>query len=542
MKKVLSVLLCVPMCFIAFSQVAEDDDIIVGFNSSGNLAIGKSIDINNPNASKQDVIESPTEEWLDGGSPSTALKASLVTSSNELYEKLNLNVNLQGEVKLPVIGGGRSEFDMKTEIENDYSDNNLYYVIHAYNDFGRQGLKNPKLKGPFQRLIDENKYEDFIRAAGTHFVIRQRRASTIYALITISKLNSITKRALSLNYNNSLNINIQKLADLSGKQTYEYKNLIKTAYKFGSVKLEFYLSGTEGLSKLASGFPQSPDDLPSLVKALSNAASSVLRENSTPIEYHLASFAMFDLRVPVFEKEKVECLSKITNRKLVIRSYLNKARKIVLDQPRSDFTNYYQNKIATLTNAMKEINRFENDCKVKGNCCENLKNIEPIIWLEDIVTINSKYVVADYVPIYKNDGSKVGKIIKSLKLVVEGQILNNEYYCCIDGFYLDSNLDPVKTNLKMADNSNPALSETEIVGAFQQRQYVYIIDIINIDYMSSTSLGVLYDNGNLDKSLMTIDKLRRNDYFVEVTSKDQLKNYVYLGAFDFNNIKTLILE
>ncbi|MDF7815727.1 hypothetical protein [Hymenobacter sp. YC55] len=527
-------------CITSMPCRAQDDDIIVSFVPSGNLSIGKSIDINNPNATKQDVLATGELEWLDGGSTYTALKASLVSNTNELHEKMNLNANMKGEVKLPVIGGGKTEYDLKHQIEKDYNDNNLYYVIEAHNDFGRQELKGVKLKKEFQNLLDSHKYDEFISFAGTHFVKRQRRASVIYALITISKLSSITKKSLDLTYNNSTNINISKVADVSGEQTLQFKRFISTANKMASVKLEYYSSGTAGLSKLTGAFPQSPDDLVSILKALSQATESVTRDNSKPIEYHLVSFHAYGLSLPPFDRDKNECLSKLTDRRLIIGSYLNKVQKTLASPVNSNFKNYYSKKHEYLNLALKAINRIEKDCKTKNICCQSTDKDESIIWLEDIVTVNKTYVVPDYIAVYNSDGIKAGKIIKSLTLLVEGTIENDEYYSSMNSYYLDDGFNPVKTNVKLVGNTNPSLSNpADKEGYFLKRDFVYIVDITNIDYEYNSNSQVIYNNVNLDKSQAAVNSFRNKNYFIEVQSRDNLKHYVDLGLFNFNTVQTL---
>lgn len=528
------------LLFVSLSCFAQDDDLVVKFNPSGNLSIGRSIDVNNPGSGKQEAITYNKIIWPDGGSVFTSLKASLATSIDELYQKLNLDFNTQGEVKLPVVGGGKAEFDLKYEVEHNYTDNNLYYVIQAYNDFGRQVLDGISIKSEFKRLLDDKKYDQFIRAAGTHFVERQRRASTIYAVITISKLNTMTKKSLNLTYKTSMNLNINKVVELTAQQTLQFKNFIKTASQLASVKIDYYSSGTEGLSKLANIFPQSPDDLSIILKAISDATATATKDNSTPIEYQLTSFHAYGLNVPTFDKNKSECLSKYINKKIIINSYLTKLRQIAVDYVGSTFNTYYLGKIDKLTTILNSIERLEKECKENGNCCQQDIKIEPITWLEDMVIIQNTRVVPDYVDVYNASGSKVGRLIKSIKLVVEGDIQNDEHYCCMGGYYLNDNLDPVKIDLKFIGNTNPSVSDAERDGDFSKRQFVYIIDMANIDYESNANGSVVYNNTNLDRSQSVVDRLRRNNYFIESASRDYLKYYVDVRAFDFTNIRTFI--
>jgi DNA-directed RNA polymerase subunit F len=525
---------------IPLYATGQNDDIIVRFYPSGNLSIGQSIDINNPNATKQDAITYQSLSWLDGGSPDTRMKASLATNMDELYQKLNLDYNIQGEVKIPVIGGGKAEFDLKYEVEKEFTDNNLYYVIQAYNDFGRQGLQGVDLKANLKQLLNQNKFPEFIRQAGTHYVVRQRRASNIYALISISRLNKMTKKSLSLMYNSNVNINISDVAELSEQQKLQFKNLIKTSNKLASVKIEYYASGTSGLSKLSGIFPQSPDDLTSILTALSAATASVTQENSTPIEYHLASFHPFGLNLPAFDQEKSSCLSKLTNKKLTINFYLNKIQNITVNHINSEFKNYYLKKMESLTNMLKIVQEKEKSCIENGNCCQNDSAIESVQWLEDLITVDASFVVPEYADAYKSDGSKVGKILKSLRLVVEGNIENDEYYCCMRGYFLDNNLNPIKTDLRYVSNTNPTLSDTTKEEHFVSRDFLYVIDLVNIDFEYNTRSQILYNSDNLKKIQDVIEKLRRNNYFIEATSRDNLRSYFDIGAFDFNDVKTFI--
>jgi hypothetical protein len=154
------------------------EDIGQGFNSDTGLAVGTALDFDPPTGDAPQEADS----YLD-----------LVTSHEELMDKIHMSAQLEGRYGFAASAGGKVDFAKST----DYNSSSTFMVakLELSNDVSRG--RNFHLKPELQHILDANQIDVFSTAFGDSFVRAHYNGGEFYAVMRITSVDSKTEAKLA---------------------------------------------------------------------------------------------------------------------------------------------------------------------------------------------------------------------------------------------------------------------------------------------------------------------------------------------------------
>lgn len=252
------------------------------------LSLGGNVDMNFPFQKKERCLDAESMDWtqINDGALRLTLKSELVQSRQELMRNLNVDAKLSAKAKFEVLGGS-AEYEHKLTKNFQGSNDSLNYLVQAYYDFGEKEARGLRLKPKFQQMVDEKRFDEFVAACGTHFVISTRQNVMVNMLITIKNLNSTEIKKVSNRFSASV-----QYGPISGDATASIASDFKFAQNYGQVDLTIDSIG--GDPRVFNGFGNTRDIDRALI-LLEKFLGGVRKETSAPTRYTLLSFESFGL-------------------------------------------------------------------------------------------------------------------------------------------------------------------------------------------------------------------------------------------------------
>jgi hypothetical protein len=252
-----------------------------GYHQDSALALGVGFNPSDLSVAKPRCIEYDEFEPLDGkGSPESNVDITYIASQKDLYTKVGFSAEVSAQTSFAKGSAKTSFLD-----EYEFHEDNKHFAILAYSDHGRWGLKNPRLKPQFQKLIDDGKHEEFARRCGTHYVFEDGRNSKVFAIYTVHNVNSAHEQRLGVSYDVAVTY-----AD--GKSKGQYNNDFKELLKSNEASLRVFAIGGQGITELKDVVINHLD-IDAVKKTLRDYVSTMTAENGVPTRFKAASMDAF---------------------------------------------------------------------------------------------------------------------------------------------------------------------------------------------------------------------------------------------------------
>lgn len=362
---------------VTLCSPAAKADIIFDYTKGSPVSLGRSIDIRLPTETKRDCLDKNDWVWVESepaapGAPSGVQSVSVMSEYIEdyrdLFDKLHINASYKGSatIKKAITVGSEGDIDWSSEFTGSYSD--ISYVLMAQYDFGSRRIKVPALQLPYQQLISEKRYEEFIQICGTHFAVSEERWAHAAIVVNISKLDESMKRRLQIDYKSKADI--VKIG--SGEFALKAEKEIRSTRRFNIENIKFVADGGDStkLSKLASATEAA--DLKLALSAMEEYMTGIARETSAVKSYRMASFEIFGLEVPsssdVASFMEAVYLSGLRYQKMT-ESIRERLREAVREPERTvRLREVYERDLYTITSQKAALDQLAVSCVKQGLC------------------------------------------------------------------------------------------------------------------------------------------------------------------------------
>lgn len=214
------------------------DAAIYGYHPESRLYLGGGFNPYLPANGYIRCIEHNGEEAVDTqGAASSDINISLVTSREDLYQKINFSASMAGSYG--VFSGGGS---IRIEDERAFHSDSLTWIILFKTDYGRFVLKNPRLKKAYTKVSDQELYQ----SCGSEIVTEQRKSVLVYALLTVNHLSESRRREMEASFSASASSGIW-----SAKMDSQYKSILQTAMAANNITVRVNAIGGRGITDLS---------------------------------------------------------------------------------------------------------------------------------------------------------------------------------------------------------------------------------------------------------------------------------------------------
>lgn len=377
------------------------------YHPSSLLSLAKGIDPSNPYQLKLQCIDHDGFEDLDGnGAIKTFYTLTLIKSRKDLYELLNISTSLSARYKF--FAGGNSSGSYSFEDEKIFHSDSLTWVIIASSDFGRRGLKNPRINQSAKEILQLSGIRNFEDRCGLEVVLEERRMASIALMFTVSNISESNKKNIEASFKSNVGV----ISSLSLANSSNYEKFYKYAEAIGKITIKFFAIGGRGLSDLAGLAVHDPYDLQAIQDALGFYMKGINKQTSASVEYITASYDIFNIvgmiKIPNLYQDFI--LSEYFFKYMQIESEIRRINNILNNengskpQPISltesnELTTLYRERVDILFSLTKDAQKCNNDplqCKLPD---VNVKNID---WLKyekneqiDSNSSNDKFILCE---------------------------------------------------------------------------------------------------------------------------------------------------
>jgi hypothetical protein len=428
--------------------------------------------------------------------------------------------------------------DLKIEDITDADERTISILIRATSEQGRLGLKKRNLKPEFQQLIDSGNNEVFIQKCGTHFVSLENRGNDVYILVNIKGLNSAMKKKLITDYRSGADFSIEDALSVNSKTSLSYKNFIDRASKFGKIEIHYNAVGTGGVNVLESLVKNlNPNNLDSILSALSEAIKTATKENAAPLRYHIAPMSIFGLKTPPFDNKKFEFISRLYKKLLVLNTRIRDIERLK-DSRIQEFAYYYSAKLKEYQYQRQNLIAQLEGCANNGNC--NLPEPEmddTIIFPEDMLHDVTIEITSYYRDAVNSDGKKVGQLLDNVSFRCVGSMDHADYFSNMQFGYLDK-----ENEIKLISFDNPlgTISLSQPIfreDSIQTKRFQVVIDSKSVRYNNFHANGeVLYSPEAAKAAQDLLESINNKSYVIFLRTTDGLKIANDLGFANLSQI------
>ncbi len=259
---------------------------VYNYYPESTMSLGRGFNPFKPTQQYQECFEHDGEEEIDTeGAVSTDVIINLVKSYKDLYQYLRFSASAAASFKV-YSGSASIEFEEESMFHSD----SLTWLILFRSDFGRKGIRAPRLKDEYQELSAKELYQK----CGSEVATSVRRGSMVYALLTVKNLKQDYKSRLEKQFKAKASGSLW-----SAKMKGHYKEIINSALMSHEVSVKIHAVGGEGLKKFKDLLGKEYVDYQKLPSVLSNYLQHLNKENSAPLQYTTTPLS-------VFAKEPVE--------------------------------------------------------------------------------------------------------------------------------------------------------------------------------------------------------------------------------------------
>ncbi|MBF0299819.1 MAG: hypothetical protein HQK51_13925 [Oligoflexia bacterium] len=210
---------------------------------------------------------------------------TLIKNRKDLYELLNISPSLSARYKF--FGGG-SNFSF--EDEKVFHSDSITWVIIANSDFGRRGIKKPRINS-FAKELLASSIQKFEESCGKEVILEERKMASIALMFTVSNISESNKKNIEASFKTNIGI----INSFSLTSNVNYSKFYKYVEGVGKISIKFFAIGGRGLSDLAGFAVYDPYDLQSIQEALSYYMKGINKNTAAPVEYISSSYELFNI-------------------------------------------------------------------------------------------------------------------------------------------------------------------------------------------------------------------------------------------------------
>ena len=233
-----------------------------------------------------------------------------------LAKTLNLEVDYKSKAEVQITAlkaGGNVNLNLKYDTFAKDESRTLAIVVKAFSDYGRKGLTKYKLEDEFAAMISAGKFAEFRQRCGTHTVVAQHNDAMVAVVIQLSDISAESKRALQTTYASSFGgSGVVNGVTISGsvETQAQWKSLIETARRMGTMKVSFESRGGAGVSDaLKVAVTSDPAKIDTILASLSSIGASFTQANSAPVQYLLVPNSVFGVTATISDASKLDVLN-----------------------------------------------------------------------------------------------------------------------------------------------------------------------------------------------------------------------------------------
>lgn len=230
-------------------------------------------------------IDDDGEEQVETeGAVGSDVGISLVTSREDLYQKINFSASLSGSYTFYKASGS-----VRYEDEQAFHSDSLTWVVFFKSNYGHFVLKNPRLKKSMERASADQLYE----TCGPEIVTERKKGVMLFALLTVRNLSQSRRTEFEAKLSGSASGAIW-----SASMDMQYKKILRSAMASSDISIRIHALGGRGVTDLTD-ILKSTNDSPfvayeKMPGMLENYLKQMTKANAAPTQYvttHLKSFA-----------------------------------------------------------------------------------------------------------------------------------------------------------------------------------------------------------------------------------------------------------
>ena len=499
------------------------------FDASKPLKVGQGLDLTKFGAPRQECLNFELE-FETAGAINTKVDTEILTTYEELSNTLNIDESrsVSADVswaKYKAKGSFSTESKFSDFKRNESS--SIFLVVNVFTEWGKRQAKNISLKNEFRALISDGKHDEFKQQCGTHLIIAERRKSQISLLIQISNLTEDSKKIVEKKLKNAIEASgpIKKVdVKVNAESKKSWSNTFKSSKKYGDISVKIFSKGAIGLSEVEDLSPALSEDLPSLLKQLSQYASKFTQNSSAISHYLMLNNTSFGLDQPMVNFEKLNILAYLFDSLEEIDFRINELNKIRDNYPEI-FELLYVDSEKKHAKYKKYLAGSIEECIQVDSCPKRTKKppkFHPIndFLVEDEIKVDCTY--ANISTINANGKSDDIRVLSNIRLFAEGKIR-------MPG-YLQYSTAVIRAIGGAGSESTPLYNPPTVKDPDKRiSKFFTTVDnhIFNLDQLTSKKGGVLsIDSDSFRDKVLSIQETA---YVIEIKLKDGTSLLDYLG-------------
>ena len=420
--------------FVFVGAEARVTDSQFPYDATKPLKIGQGLDLNKFGSPRQECLNYELEFETEGAID-TKVDLEIVTTYEELSNTLNIDESrsISADVSWAAYkANGSFSGDSKFSDFRKNQSSSIFVVFNVFSEWGKRQAKNFNLKDEFKALLSEGKHDEFYQRCGTHLIIAERRKSQISLLIGISNLTEDSKRIVEKKLRTEIGAKGQingVNANVSEKTKKDWSNTIETSQKYGDISVKIFSKGANGLSEGEKLSPALSEDLPSLLKRLSDYASKFTQQSSAISNYLILSNTAFGLDQPMVNFEKLNLLPKLFDNLEEIDYRISELNKIRDDYPEI-FNLLYINTEEEQVEYKQYLERVIEECLKVDLCPKRLKRAPMFHPLNDFLVedkIKADCSYENYTTLNASGKSEDIRVLSNIRLFAEGKMRMPSY-------------------------------------------------------------------------------------------------------------------
>lgn len=269
---------------VSRATAAEGDPSSYLYHPQSTLALGRGFSPSDTTAAKFPCISFVATK-MDPGPPSTSFKFSYVTSQAQLSSALGLDAKIDASY---LTFSGNATFKFETAATFDAKTINV--VVQGRSDYGRWGIDpNAKLVADAIALLGDG--AAFEKKCGSRYVAVEHRASSVFAIITLSNVRADQRDAFIADMGGG-----GGWGPLTAKAQTRFSLELRRAVGQGRVVLSVLATGGTGLSGLKDTLTSASaqtDNLTAILAGLGTFLGGFSESNAAAVQYDVASMNHF---------------------------------------------------------------------------------------------------------------------------------------------------------------------------------------------------------------------------------------------------------
>ncbi|CAA9200968.1 hypothetical protein [Flavobacterium collinsii] len=313
------------------------------------------------------------EEHWSGKAPIKAESAILYISNYESFTKVTkIDTSIDASYMKASVSAESSK-----SISESFTENNINILIHAYADYGWFEMKEGATLVPAAEALKKSNQQEFIKAYGSRFIIKEKRMNSISILITIRNVSKKFKSVVSSTLSASGGYGG---ASIKAKQTINEE--ITRDSNSDRIELSAFTVGGEGIEGLKDiilpNLKNNSNAIEYINELIKNNLSAFNEKNAIPYECAVADMKIFGItevaEIP-WDYDRMKNMEKLKDMYVELSYHIELYEKIKNridpfftllggEENRTDCINRYENNIGAIRDHLHDIAVRHENCKI----------------------------------------------------------------------------------------------------------------------------------------------------------------------------------